>query len=133
MDRAAIITHLQRTFGDLLSITSISADADGLGVFADQVLAIYVAKPSLSESWQGPLAEYFLLDQMAREFMALPNRVTVDNDTYDVSKIYDRVTAELERLRRRLRWILDEDLPEDDGIGKVVTVVTPFLTGESPW
>lgn len=133
MDRNALIDHLIRSYGDLLTITTITADADGLGVFADHVLAIYEAQPDLSESWYGPLADYFLLDQLSREFIAMPSRVTVDGDTYDVGKIYERVSAELARLYRRLGWILDADVPDNDTIGKVVTVETPYLTGGSRW
>jgi len=129
MDREALVVHLTRTYGELLSITSITADADGLGPFAEQVLAIYSAQPDLSHSWAGPLAEYFLLDQLAKELMGMPTRVTVDGDSYDVGKVYERIAGELARLHSRLRWILDADAPVDDGIGKVVTVYAPFLTG----
>lgn len=132
MDRNSLIAFLARSYGDVLPLTSIQPDANGLGVFADQVLAVYAEQAGLSDSWANPLAEYFLLEQLELEFIAMPDRVTVDNDTYDNSKLFGRISARLASLRRRLGWILGDEADDAD-IGKVVTINTPYLTGGATW
>lgn len=134
MNRDATLAWLQTVFNDLLDLGGIAKTdtPDGLGFVLDQVEAVYADRPNLSLAYVNDLASWFLLSRLNASMLSVAAKVTVDGDTFDVTRTLDGIDAWLNRLRARIGWIVEPVEPEqvaDSDVGKVVTIFQPYTAG----
>ena len=128
MDR--VVTHkwLTTVYADLLALAGIGLldDEAGVAYILDQVAALYEARPALSPAYANDLALWFALQPIHAALLASGMKITVDGDTFDLSATLTGIDRLISTLRGRIGWIIEPVVEEETGIGKVVTVFSPW-------
>lgn len=132
MDRAALLTYMQGLYGPLQEMAGITVEDSPAGVagLLDAIARVYERHPGLAPEWAAWLAEYVLLDRINNALLGMPSSMSADGDSYSYADALKAMRDQLAMLRERVGWLIfpEPDAPAD-GVGQLVTVISPFLSG----
>jgi hypothetical protein len=137
VDRKALTAMLIDEFAPLAEEAGIAlADTSaGFKPSLDMVGRIATALPTLHASWYEPLARWYLLDRIVKR-LAVNMAVSVDSDSYSMQHIYEHAQALRAELFAYVGELVDPTFiaailsgEAPPAHGRIVHVVTPFLTG----
>ena len=128
MDRTATHNWLTVVLADLLELAGIATEdtPTGLGFVLDQVDAVYAAHPGLSIAYANELAAWFALQRIHAALLSVGAKVTVDGDTFDLTRTLDGIDKWMHRLLARIAWLVEPVEEVQSEVGKVVTVHMPW-------
>lgn len=131
MDRTAVEAYLNDEYPELIDEAGLTS----LDAILDACETALANRPDVSVLWANALADYYLLKRARAAFAANMDIRTEDGDSYSLNQQFKNIDAMLSKAYAKVGWIVEPPVvdPATEGIGKVVTVSTSYLSPEGGW